>query len=214
MWSRVGGIAERRGTVEPALLAWQTMRELSIKLGDVEGELRSLEGIARAVRLASGNTDQAISAAETALALAVTLGAQHRELALRNILGVMHWERQEYARALRHYELALRLTRMLGDRIHEGLMLNSLGVTLSRLHRHEEARTALEESIALNRSTGERLLESHALTALGDIHRMRQRFVAARECYDQALALRRALNDSAGEAQLIQRLTQLDIAQE
>lgn len=209
MLSRIGTIAERCHLSSLALQAWQRMRTLCTQLGDVEGELQALEGIARAVRSSSGNTDQAIVAAEAALALAVTLGAQRRELALRNILGIMHWERQDYPRALRHYELALRLTRVLSDGVHEGLMLNSLGITLGRLHRHEEARTALEESVELNRATNQPLLESHALTALGDIHRMRQRADLARECYERSLALRRALSDTAGEAQLTQRLAQL-----
>ncbi|GFE87352.1 serine/threonine-protein kinase [Steroidobacter agaridevorans] len=209
MWSRIATIAERCGDVTPALQAWQSMRELCIKLGDVDGELQALEGIARAVRSFSGNTDQAIEAAEAALALTVTLGAQSRELTLRNTLGIMHWARSEYSRAQRHYEIALRLTRLLSDRIHEGLMLNSLGITLGRLNRHEEARTALEESVELNRATKQRLLESHALTALGDIHRMRRRSNLARACYEQSLALRRALNDATGEALLIQRLAQL-----
>jgi tetratricopeptide (TPR) repeat protein len=214
MWSRIGTISERSNNAPAALQAWQTMQALCIKLGDVEGELQALEGIARGVRSSCGNTDQAIVAAEAALALTVTLGAQRRELALRNTLGIMHWERLEYSRALRQYELALRLTRVLSDRVHEGLMLNSLGITLGRLNRHEEARTALEESVELNRATNQRLLESHALTALGDIHRMRQRSNLARGCYEQSLALRRALNDAAGEAQLMQRLAQLVIEPE
>jgi hypothetical protein len=66
----------------------------------------------------------------------------------------------------------------------------------------------------LNRATHQCLLESHALTALGDIHRRRQRSDLARGCYEQSLALRRALNDTAGEAQLIQRLAQLVTAPE
>jgi predicted ATPase/class 3 adenylate cyclase len=214
MWNRIGTIADRCGNGPQAMQAWQSMRELCTKLGDIDGELQALEGTARAVRSSSGNSDEAIAAAEAALALAVTLGAQCRELTSRNILGIMHWERMEYSRALRHYELALRLTRVLSDRVHEGLMLNSLGITLSRLHRHEEARTALEESVALNRATNQRLFESHALTALGDIHRMRQRSKLARECYEQSLDLRRALDDVAGEAQLIQRLAQLATDQE
>jgi tetratricopeptide (TPR) repeat protein len=209
MWSRIATIAERCADVTAALQAWRSMRALSIQLGDFEGELQALEGIARAVRSSSGNTDGAIEAAEAALALTVTLGAQRRELALRNILGIMHWQRSEYSQALRHYELALRLTRVLSDRVHEGLMLNSLGLTLGRLNRHEEARTALEESIELNRATNQRLLESHALTALGDIHRTRQRPDLARACYERSLALRRALDDASGEAQLTQRLAQL-----
>lgn len=209
MWSRIATISERCADVTTALHAWQSMRALSIQLGDFEGELQALEGIARAVRSSSGNTDGAIEAAEAALALTVTSGAQRRELALRNILGIMHWQRSEYLQALRHYEVALRLTRVLSDRVHEGLMLNSLGLTLGRLNRHEEARTALEESIELNRATNQRLLESHALTALGDIHRTRQRPDLARACYERSLALRRALEDASGEAQLTQRLAQL-----
>jgi tetratricopeptide (TPR) repeat protein len=206
MLSRIATIVERSAQPERALETWGRVRALYAEIGDARGELTALEGVARSARKSSAPRCEAIAHTSAALALASTLVERHRELALRNTLGILEWEDEHYEKALRHYEIALAQARELRDRRSEGLLLNSLGVSLSRLDRCEEARTVLEQSIALNRETGEQLLEAHALTALGDIHRARGALDAARECFERSLALRRTLGDSAGEKHVLQRL--------
>ena len=59
-----------------------------------------------------------IPAFESALALAATIGERAREAAIRNVLGILEWERGGYAEALRHYESALALIRDRGRPPH------------------------------------------------------------------------------------------------
>jgi tetratricopeptide (TPR) repeat protein/class 3 adenylate cyclase len=205
-WSKVASILERRQLPADAAQAWEKVRTLSAQLEDVRSELDALEGIARATRQSGGSADQCAVKFEAALTLATALGEKTRELALRNTLGILEWERGEYARALTQYEAALGLARELANRSSEGLILNSLGVTLSRLSRHEEALTVLHEAQTVNRDSGEQLLEAHALAALGDVYAERRRFEPARECFERSLALRRSIGDRSGEERMQQRL--------
>lgn len=202
-------ILERQGRPE-AMAAWEQVRTLALSVGDVQSELDGLEGIARAERRGTPAGDAALRRFEEALALASRLGQSGREAALRNTLGILHWERGACEEALAHYEAALRLVRDAGDRVHEGLTLNSIGATLTRLRRYEEARTALEEALAVNRETGERRLEAHGLAALGAVAATLGRLDAAVRYFEDSLSIRRETEDPVGEAWMHLRLAGLE----
>ena len=89
---------------------------LQRKRGDAGGELEARAGLARALRSA-GSAD-AIGAYESALALAATIGERSREVSIRNVLGILEWERGHYHRALGHYEAALVLAQFESDAGH------------------------------------------------------------------------------------------------
>jgi tetratricopeptide (TPR) repeat protein/class 3 adenylate cyclase len=201
--AKVAVARERLGEWTAARDAWAAVLDLRRTEGNPLGELDAYEGVARAHRQIP--EADPVPSFEQALALATVLGARNRQLALRNTLGIIHWERGAYHTALGHYDAALRLCRETGDHVHEGLMLNSMGLTLTRLRRYDEARTVLEESVALNRRTGERLLEAHALAALAEVSMSLGRAAVARDCLDAALALREALGNLPGTEELRRR---------
>jgi serine/threonine protein kinase/tetratricopeptide (TPR) repeat protein len=204
MWRYVALVRERSGR-DDVSAAWQHARERAQAAGDATAELDAAEGIARATRRVAAS--EAIGRYEEALALAARAGDRLREAALVNTLGILEFERREYAAALRHYESGLAMARTRNDRGHEGLTLNSIGVTLARLQRYEEARTALEEALAVNRESGQRLLQSHTLAALGDIAQTLGRFDTAVEYFESALAIRRELDDRVGQGWMLHRLS-------
>lgn len=206
MWVQVARTHERRGSMKQAAEVWERGRSLRQGIGDRPGELKALEGKARALRASSPSL--ATSAFQDALALATTLGDRRTEAALLNTLGILAWEQARFGESLRYYERALQLMRELGDRVHEPLMLNSLGVVLGQLKRYEEARTVLEESVTLSRESGELQLEAHALAALGDVCRASGRLSAALEWFEQSRALRPQLGDRKGEGWVLHRLAE------
>jgi class 3 adenylate cyclase/tetratricopeptide (TPR) repeat protein len=212
MWTGIARIFERQSPRDAAE-AWSAVLALQRKRGDSRSELEAREGLARAMR-ASGTGD-AISAFESALALAATIGERAREAALRNVLGILEWERGGYAAALEHYEAALALVRgplLAGTgsaRGDEAVILNSLGVSLTKLGRPDEARTVLEEGLALSREIGERQLEAHSLAALGLVSLNTHDLAGAAECFEQSRVLREVLGDHAGEAAMQRRLDAL-----
>ena len=153
--------------------------------------------------------DEAIPAFESALALAATIGERVREAAIRNVLGILEWERGRYTEALRHYEAALVLVRNQGHRAHGALILNSLGVSLTRLGRPDEARTVLEQSLTISRDIGERQLEADGLTALGQVCPNAHDLKGAAGCFEQSRAVRHAIGNGAGEGWMHLRLAAL-----
>jgi tetratricopeptide (TPR) repeat protein len=206
MWTTIATILEERSPGEAAE-AWTVVLELQRSRGVSRSELEAREGLARAKR-AAGAAD-AIPAFESALALAATIGEGAREAAIRNVLGILEWERGGYLEALRHYEAALALVRDQGNRGDEVVILNSLGVSLTRLGRRDEARTVLEQSLALSREIGERQLEAHALAALGHVRLQADDSNGAVECFEQSRAVLHTIGDRAGEESMSRRLAEL-----
>ena len=205
MHVRVATIHERLGRADDAGAAWHTVRNLCRRIGDLRGEARALEGMARAARQQQ-TPDSAIAFYEDALRHALRIDDRERQLAVRNSLGIMHWERGRYADALRHYEAALQLCRDLEDRVHEGLVLNCLGATFLRMNRLEEARSTLEEAARTNRSTKEPQLEAHSLGMLGEVCLALGKTADARRCLEQSLAGRREIGDRRGEGWMLAQL--------
>jgi tetratricopeptide (TPR) repeat protein len=203
MWTSVARIHDRTSPDEAAR-AWGLVLELHRKRGDPKGELEASEGLARALRAAG--SDRAIPAFESARTLAATIGERRQEAAIRNVLGMLEWERGAYDEALRHYEAALALVRGQDSPADEALILNSLGVSLTRLGRPAEARTVLEESLALSRASGEYQLEAHALAALGHVS-LRAHDLKAAACYfQQSRVVRQVTGDRLGEGWMQLRL--------
>jgi tetratricopeptide (TPR) repeat protein/class 3 adenylate cyclase len=212
MWRHAATARERTGLHAESLDAWRRVQSLCRRIGDSQGVLEALEGIARSTRQIHGAGETSVSAFEAALDMASTLGAWRRAIACRNTLGILEWARDRYAEALTHYEAALLLAREQSDPVQEGVILNSLGVTLSRLNRPEEARTVLEESVTLNRTTGQRIFEAHALAGLGHVSRALGRLDRAAEYFEQSRELRRAGGDRVGEAWMWRRIAETHAA--
>jgi len=204
MLTSIARILESRLPADAAH-AWDTVLKLQRKRGDSKSELDAREGLARASR-AKGPAE-AIPAYEATLALAATIGDVAKEAAIRNVLGMLEWERGGYVEALRHYEAALALIRdQGGDRRDEAIVLNSLGVTLIRLGRPDEARTVLENSLMISRDYGERLLEAHALTGLGQIALNVHDLRGAATHFDASRVIRQSVGDRSGEGWMYLRL--------
>src|SRR5690606_21980481 len=133
IWRRLAKVHEHLSRHQDARDAWQRVRDMQRSMADKAGEAEALEGMARTERQLPVAADVVIGHYEEALSLAERLGDRRRELAVRNALGIVHWQREAYGDALRQYEAALRVCRDGSDRVHEGLILNSLGATLHKL---------------------------------------------------------------------------------
>jgi tetratricopeptide (TPR) repeat protein len=212
MWRRIATVHERLGRFPDALDAWSRVRALDRITGNPAGEAEAVEGLGRAERHLSRPAGEVIERYEEALALAIRLGDRRRELAVRNSLGIVHWQRGAYPDAVRQYEAALRLCREAGDHVHEVLILNSLAATLHKLRRWDEARTALSEAVRVSADTDERQLRAHAYATLGDVCFASGRLDEALQDFEASLALRRELDDSRGEQLLRERIARVNEA--
>ncbi|GAC1476859.1 MAG: hypothetical protein NVS1B4_18510 [Gemmatimonadaceae bacterium] len=204
--ARIAKASEGTGHPDDAIAAWHAARSHARRLSDPSTELDAVEGLARVTRHQIGDAGLALPYYEEALALALATDDRNRAAALRNSLGIIHWERGAYTAALDHYKQALGLFRQLKDPVNEGLVLNSLGVTLERLGRYGEARATLDQGAACNRASGAHHLEAHSLAALGDIYVQLDEMEKAEEHFDRSLAIRRNSGDRAAEVALLRHV--------
>ncbi len=206
MWRRLAGVHEQRGAPEEARAAWLRARALHQQHTSLSHEAEAVEGIARAERQLNTRHEHVLDRYEEARLLAVREDDRARELAIRNSLGIVHWQRGAYAEAVREYEAALRICRETSDRVHEGLILNSLGASLNKLRRWDEALTTLTDAVRVNTASGEQALLGHALSALADVCIGRARFSEALEYLQAAMTIRVAMGDRRGEGWLSEKM--------
>ena len=165
MWQRLATGAEQRGRFDEARAAWAERREL-LRDTDSAHEAEALEGIARADRRLVPGDPRVLAGYREALDLAMQAGDRSRQLTLHNALGILAWERGDFAGAMSHFQIGLRLCDELGDQVHEGLMLNSLAASLHRLGQHEAAAGYLQRSLLVTAERSEHTLRLHALLTL------------------------------------------------
>jgi len=211
MWGKLGVACERTGEQFESALAWERARGLYRTLGNKEGELAALEGLASASR--GRDRELALRHYQSALTLAAELADGGKQAALANTMGIMCWEAGNYDRALSFYERALEFFRVGKDVFGIGLALNSVGVTHGSLGRHSEAEKRLLESSAHNRANGLHLLEAHAEASLAALYTQRGELGPARERFETALHLRAELGDPQGEGWMRLSLSRLETSE-
>ncbi len=209
MQRRIAEVEERRGATAEARVAWRLAADRAQAAGDRRALADALDGIARAERRLDGPTAGVVTLYEDVLGIVAALGDRQHELAVRNALGIVQWQRGAFAEAVLHYEAALRLCREGNDRVHEGLILNSLGASLFKLRRWDEARLALADAVRVTETTGEEQLRAHALGLLGDVCLASGRLDEAALALEASLQLRLALADRRGEGWMREHLARL-----
>ena len=212
MYRRMAGVHELLQQPTEAHALWTQLRELYLARMQLAQAAEAAEGVARAARQLPAHAGDAVTRYEEAISLAQRHGDRARELAVRNSLGIVHWERGAYADAVRQYEAALRICRETGDEVHEGLILNSLGASLHKLQRWDEARTVLADAVRVTEASGERQLHAHALGLLGDVCLGSMRLADACRHVEASLEIRRLLDDRRGEGWMLERLARIHVA--
>jgi tetratricopeptide (TPR) repeat protein len=212
VWSRIAALHEARGRDAEAMAAWGKARTIFEKAGDTQGELTATEALARVTRLHVSEPALALGYYHEALALATSLADEDAEGRLRNVIGILEWNRGRYDAALEQYEAAFTLFRGRGEHEAAGLMLNSIAVTLRSLGRRVQAQARLEEAITNHREHAHFRLEGHALAVLGDLHHDVGDSEHALDCYERSLGLRRRIGDLEGGGWMLQRLARTELA--
>ena len=212
LWAEMAQAHERDGRKPEALAAWARARTLSRQHGDARGELVAVEGLARVTRAHVSEPSLALGYYEMAVALAIALGDPAAEGRLRNIIGILEWERRDYAAALTQYEAALTRFRECGRAEGVGLALNSIGATLRTLGRHDEARASLCEALAHNRRERLPVLLGHALALLGALDLDAGDVGRARARFEESLAIRDETGDARGAGWMRYELARVALA--
>src|SRR5215472_9313831 len=195
------------GDLLPASIdALERIRAIYKVQGSRVKEFDTLIELAAQARQQRANPDFVLRCYQEALEVCVDIGDASKQGEVLNSMGIVEWERGEYARALEHYDRALGIFRSTGDLPHEGLVLNSVAVTLQKLDRHDEALACLKQAVGVHKQSGQQLLEGHALAAMGQTLAALGRASESEACYLESLDIRRKVGDRKGEAWMLYRL--------
>ncbi|MCO5238959.1 MAG: GAF domain-containing protein [Chitinophagaceae bacterium] len=97
--------------------------------------------------------DSSLFVLERSLALAKKHnGTLYQEAMIEENIGETYFSKQQFAKALLHFQKAYRFFHQLGNQADLGYEALSIGKTLAALHRHAEAETYLLQSYAINES--------------------------------------------------------------
>ncbi|HEY7877655.1 MAG TPA: tetratricopeptide repeat protein, partial [Gemmatimonadaceae bacterium] len=149
-WQHIARVHEHARSDTEALSAWAKARVLRRELHDAPGELIAVEGLGRVTRRHVAEPSLALPHYRDAATIAAAIADQRTEGRLRNVIGILEFERQSYAAALEQYRLALAAFSGCGDAEGVGLALNSIGATLRTMGRYGDAREALARALAHN----------------------------------------------------------------
>jgi tetratricopeptide (TPR) repeat protein len=163
-----------------------------------------------------GRTADALQHLSQALALAVRAGDIASQGEIHHSLGGA-WERHgDDRRALMHAHHALVIFQALDDGFRQGRALNGVGWLQTRLGDYAKARANCQAALALLRqdaSARGRFGESHTLDSLGYIAYCLREYDQALEYYDQALVICRADGHGLLEADVLDHVAEVHLAQ-
>ena len=199
LWEDIARVHEQERRDYDALSAWENARSLRLALHDSLGELTAVEGLGRVTRRSAADSTQALPYYHDAVALAASLADRRTEGRLRNVIGIVEFERQRHPMALEQYELALDAFSECEDSEGVGLALNSIGLTLRAMGRLDEARETLVRALAYNELLPHADLLGHTLGMLGAVELDAGAPDRATPLLERSLAIRVENGDIRGE---------------
>ena len=199
LWEEIARAHENAGRDPDALSAWAKARGLRHEQRDAAGELAAVEGLGRVTRRHLAEPSLALPHYRDAAAIAAAAGDRRTEGRLRNVIGILEYQRQSYAAALEEYEAALDAFSACEDAEGVGLALNSIGATLRSMGRRSEARDALARALAYNERTPRADLLGHTLGMLGAVEMDAGAPDRATPFFERSLAIRVESGDTRGE---------------
>ncbi len=207
LWEDIARVHEAEHRDPEALSAWARARALRRELHDVAGELTAAEGLGRVTRRHVAEPSLALPHYQDAASMAATLGERRTEGRLRNVIGILEYQRRSYAAALEQYHLAVAAFDACDDADGVGLSLNSIGATLRSMGRHADARTSLGRALDHNERTGRPELLGHTLGMLGAVEMDAGAPDRAIPLLERSLAIRVERGDTRGEGWMCYELS-------
>jgi predicted ATPase/DNA-binding CsgD family transcriptional regulator len=140
----------------------------------------------------------AVELFDEALALNHALGDRLGEAKVVNSLGMVAWERAEFAKAWELWSAGLAGFRQLDDARGIAVALNNLGLVAREQGRFTAARRLFEESLTIYRSLGDEQGCASGLANLGQSCFEVDDYAEARRLYEESLAIRSRIDHRHG----------------
>ena len=139
-----------------------------------------------------GNYADALTANLDALRVFERIGARDGIASSYINIGLVHWQIENFAEALRNFRLALDQD---PPPVQRASTHGNIGLIFAERAEHDSALVHTRTALSLYRSVDDRLGESTMLNNIGWIHELQQNYFEALKRYRQSLAIREELAD-------------------
>ncbi|MEQ8756487.1 MAG: tetratricopeptide repeat protein [Coleofasciculus sp. G1-WW12-02] len=193
---------------QEAFALFQQSLELQRRLGDVQAEAATLNGLAN-IHIQQDKIEKAITLFQQSLKLQQRLGDVQGEAATLSNLAGTYVYKGEIEKAITLFQRALKLQQRIGNVQGEAAILNNLAY----IHAHQgDIKTAIalyQQSLHLTRRIGNVQEEAITLHNLADIHTQQGDIEEAIILYQQSLDLTQRIGDVQNKAATLAMLGQL-----
>lgn len=155
---------------------------------DRNGEAVTLGYIANCHRKLE-NLDKALDFATQALQMKEELGDRDEIGKTHNQLGLIYWERADYAAAITHLQQAIAIASAMSDKQLEGSARNNLGLVFDERGDYKQSLEQYQRALELHRVTHFERGEGDTLGNIGGVYLLLGEFREALPYYQQALAV-------------------------
>ena len=182
-----------------AIEFFQQALEISRKIGDRNGEAKSLMGRGNAY-FSLGQYQQAVYFYEQSLTICTEIGDRNGEANSFMGRGNAYFSLGQNQQAIYFYEQALKIYTEIGDRNGEAKSLNGLGSSSYLLGQNQQAIYFYEQSLKIYTEIGDHLGKAYSLGNLGNSSYSLGQCQQAIHFYQQSLEISREIGDRHGEA--------------
>ena len=198
-YGKLGKLCNIRGEYAKAKELHRKALEISVKLGDKEGEIADHLNFAK-VHINLRECDQARECYRKALKISKEIGSQEEEASTYFDLGEFSRSLSEYENAEFYLKRALELYRKIGDVDNEKCTICQLGYLYSFVGRYHEAIKCYERQLDISKIIGDKRGEGAAYCDLGAVYQSLGDYDKAKKCHQQALDTSIEANHVRGQA--------------
>lgn len=186
----------------------QLSLKLSQKIGNKEGESRSLNGISK-VYYSQGYYEKALENLHQSLKIAIDTGNKTEEGTTLNNISLIFLSRGEYQKAMEDLQQSLKLLREIGDEVGEGTTLNNISQIFYAIREYQKAFEYLEQSLKISQGIGDKFGEGATLCNISGIYSAMGDYHKAMEYLKQSLEIQLEIGDKAGMISTLHNIAQI-----
>jgi tetratricopeptide (TPR) repeat protein len=204
----LGIIQFNQGRFQEAIALFQQSLELQRRIGDVQAEAATLNGLAN-IHIQQGKIEKAIALFEQSLELQQRIGNVQGEAVTLNNLAGIHVQLGKIEKAIALFQQSLKLQQRIGNVQGEAATLHQLAYIHAHQGDIETAITLYQQSLNLTRCVGDVQGEAATLNNLAYIYSQKEEIEDAITLYQQSLDLTQRIGDIQNQAATLARLGQL-----
>jgi serine phosphatase RsbU (regulator of sigma subunit) len=148
----------------------------------------------------ASNIEESIIYARSAAILAQKIENHELQQKSEFAIGFAYYSKNDFEKAISHFDISLRMSRKLYDKYNEALSLNRLGNTFQLMGKYEESLVYYEQAMTINKALEDKQEIARTLTNLGSVYRLYGKYELAINQHLEALGIYEGLQNDEGIA--------------